>query len=280
MPPAPQAEEGFVAETTSLLKESLSNRSHMEVQLQSLSRQSSSKYENESKGCERVISSSYRRTLCMLLLGTLLTVSMLGVMIFRPRLTDSIESDDNADNEATTDADDDIADKNVVPTGDRTVTDRFPLSLLDPVRDLGLAEHGRSRDESSFPSYYYEYDKDRPRKALPTNAWYQNMLQQPQKGEPMNVQRTYAGPYLVDVVGIIPGLRVHATDIDASDVVMQLGFNEGFGLVLGGTDNILSTVGGGDDDDEGSTTTHSHRYKVAKTTDLGITLEWVRNIQY
>lgn len=243
-------EESLVAETTSLLKESFSNGSSnvinkMEVQLQSTRRQSNNCLDISKRNVF-----ADKRTLCVLFLGALFTVSMLGVMISRPSRINSIDSDDDFD-------------KVIIP----------PLSLLDPVRDLGLAEHGRPRDDSSYPAYYYENDKNRPRKGLPTNAWYQNMLQAPQNDEPSNLQRTYPGPYLVDVVGSIPGLRVHAADIDASDMVMQLSFRERYSLVLGGTDNILSTADGGDGD-EGSTTTHSHKYKVAKTTPLGITIEW------
>jgi hypothetical protein len=150
----------------------------------------------------------------------------------------------------------------------------FPLSQLDPVRDLKLAEHGRPRNDPSFPSYYYANESDRPFRALPTNAWYQNILQAPLHGEPANVQRIYPGPYLLDVVGSIPGMRIHVTDIVSSDMVMQITFIERFHLVLGATESILSTTPGDgidSDSDEGST----NRYKVLETTELGVTLEWV-----
>jgi hypothetical protein len=152
--------------------------------------------------------------------------------------------------------------------------DGLALSLLDPVRDLNVATLGRSRDDPSFPSYYYGSDNDsnsnnRKKRALPTNAWYQNLLQIPSDWEPTNLQRVYPGPYLLDFVGIIPGQRIHANDIFSSDVVMQLTFNERFGLTLGATESISSRRHSDGDK-------RTKRYKVLKTTDLGITLEWVR----
>lgn len=263
MPPAPQEPENLITEATNLLKEtfsdgSLASHSAMgtdsELELEPLHPQSKPK----NTGCQPAVF-AYRRTVGLALLGTILTGFIFGAA-FRPDWSSVGINDD--DDESM-----------ILPL----FADPFPFSQLDPVRDLGLAEHGRPRDDPSFPSYYYDHPnnsrslgdaEDRPRKALPTNAWYQNMLQAPRHGEPSNLQRAYPGPYLVDVVGIIPGLRVHATSIDASDMVIQLSFNEWFGLVLGGTNSILN----GDIDE--SPTTHSHRYRVQETTDLGITLEW------
>ena len=91
------------------------------------------------------------------------------------------------------------------------------------------------------------------------------MLQAPQLGEPSNLQRIYPGPYLLDVSGIIPGLRIHGTDTVSSDMVMQLSFLERHSLVLGATSSIATPY------NENS----SNRYNVLKTTDFGVTLEWV-----
>jgi hypothetical protein len=274
----PKSQE--VTETTGLINENYYDS--MEVQADSSSCQSDDDQDKTnqnalSRNCKRFVF-AYKRTIFMILLGiALLSASMLGLMIFRPKSTSSSSSK----NDSGDDGDGDTT----VPTGGRP----FPLSLLDPIHDLGLAGWDRSPDESSFPSFYYNADADgygnnnsrklsasesnnnttsKKKKALPTNAWYQNMLQMPQDDEPTNLQRTYPVPYLVDVVGLIPGLRMHATDIDASDMVMQLSFNENAGLVLGATEHLSST----------KKTIHSHRYKVLETTSLGITLEWVRNI--
>lgn len=147
-----------------------------------------------------------------------------------------------------------------------------PLSLLDPVTDLGLAEHTRSVGVSpdwKFLDTSWKSPHDH-RNAMPTNAWYQNLIMA--RDEPSNLQRAYPVPYLVDVVGMIPGLRTHCTHVDGSTMVLQLSFNENFGLVLGATvdlDTKNSTrLRAGDVDD-------NFGYKVVQATDLGITLEWV-----
>jgi hypothetical protein len=149
-----------------------------------------------------------------------------------------------------------------------------PLSDLDPVRDLGLAEVARGEGASPDWTFLDRAWKspDDHRKAMPTNAWYQNLIMA--KDEPSNLQRVYPIPYLVDVVGVIPGLRTHCTHVDGSSMVLQLSFNEDFGLVLGATEDLgkktSSHETGDDDDDDGR-----FRYKVVQTTDLGITLGWV-----
>jgi hypothetical protein len=142
-----------------------------------------------------------------------------------------------------------------------------PFSHLDPVHDLGFAELIRADDVSPDWSFLDPSFKspDDDRNALPTNSWYQNLLMA--RGEAANVQRAYPAPYLVDVVGMIPGLRSHVTHVEASAVVMQLSFNEDYGLVLGATQSIESNEKNDDRD--------NYQYKVVEATNLGVTLEWV-----
>jgi endo-1,3(4)-beta-glucanase len=145
-----------------------------------------------------------------------------------------------------------------------------PLSLLDPVQDLNLPELGHPL----YPSFYYgnQDTKDPspppPFKAQPTNAWYQNMLQVSQYGEPSDIQRAYPAPYLVDPVGPIPGLQIHPIDVVTNDMVMQLTYNGDFGLTLGAAKRINYIQG------HGVNNGNTNRYKVLETTELGITLEW------
>lgn len=158
-------------------------------------------------------------------------------------------------------------------------TTASPFSDLDPVDDLGLPEVTREDDvappwEVLDPSMKSEQDH---RNALPTNAWYQNLIVS-RRGEPSNLQRAYPAPYLVDVVGMIPGLRAHVTHVESNDVVMQLSFNEDFGLVLGATKALMS--GGDDNDDDKSSSNDndewkSHQYTISSANNLGVTLEWV-----
>jgi len=251
----PRQQEDLATEQSNLLNKNLSNSSmgsieeiqkDLEVQIQTIRK----------NWCDRSLPFANKRNLLLSLLVALFTVLVLG-----------IASGSSWGGEGTNI---DVIDNLPIDGGAR-----FPLSQLDPVHDLKLSEHGRPRNDPSFPSYYYAKDADRPFKALPTNAWYQNILQAPVDGEPANVQRIYPGPYLLDVVGTIPGLRIHVTDIVASDMVMQLTFIERFNLVLGATKSILSSSQGDDNDsdsdsDKGST----NRYQVLETTELGVTLEW------
>mmetsp|Transcript_51911 Transcript_51911/g.57996 ORF Transcript_51911/g.57996 Transcript_51911/m.57996 type:complete len:1231 (-) Transcript_51911:85-3777(-) len=283
MSPAPEddGETILINETTTLVKENLSNNS-----LSSLLAKSSESNVRDSMEAQI----HYKRTLRMLILGISLSTLILSSILFRP--TTSINSDNKIYDDLTNSNDDNVNvdvddDDDAVPT-----SNSFPLSLLDPIHDLGLAGHERSIDDPSFPSFYYNdinndannklrklssssgssgentSTSNKNQKALPTNAWYQNMIQAPRDDEPSNLQRAYPTPYLVDVVGLIPGLRVHATDIDASDMVMQLSFMEIYGLVIGAAENIsLSAT-------NQMKMVYSHKYRVLKTTKLGITLEW------
>ncbi len=155
--------------------------------------------------------------------------------------------------------------------------DSSPFSLLDPVRDLGLPEIVRADDVSPDWNYFDASLKspDDDRNALPTNSWYQNFLLV--RDEPSNLHRAYPVPFLVDLVGVIPGLRAHVTHVESNSVVMQLSFNENFGLVLGATKSLYTLNIKNDELADGKGTKHwnTHKYKVKKATNLGITLEWV-----
>jgi hypothetical protein len=140
-----------------------------------------------------------------------------------------------------------------------------PFSRLDPVNDLGLMEFSRSV-ETGPPANLFETTsrnlESKERSPLPTNAWYQNMLMC--RGEPSNVQRAYSIPYMVDVVGQVPGLRVHPNRVLSSDSVLQLSFNEPFGLTLGAAGDVTE-----------ASDPLSHEYSIVSTTELGLTLKWV-----
>jgi hypothetical protein len=154
-------------------------------------------------------------------------------------------------------------DKTVFPNGH----DARPFSDRDPVRDLGVMEFTRPLDTSPPQGLFRRSEESlftTQRQATPTNAWYQNMLMV--RGEPSNLQRAYSIPYLVDVTGVIPGLRVHHNRIVASTAVMQLSFNDQFGLTLGATGDLQ----------KGSKGTYSYNYTVLETAELGVTLQWVR----
>ena len=138
-----------------------------------------------------------------------------------------------------------------------TATEREPFSTLDPLKDLGLYSLERPKESSPPESVY----RDTPQRALPTNAWYQNFLMA--KGEPTNVHRAYAQPYVVDAVGPIPGLRAHPNHLDASTTVVQLSFVDSHGLTLGAAASKAQKK------------SPTKTYSVVSTTALAATLKWV-----
>jgi endo-1,3(4)-beta-glucanase len=133
----------------------------------------------------------------------------------------------------------------------------IPFSTLDPVKDLGL--YPLSRPEDSRPPHALLGNSQQ--QAWPTNAWYQNLLLV--RGEPSDVQRAYTMPYILDLVGPVPGLRAHPNHLDASTNVVQLSFVDSHGLTLGAVAPDLD-----------SSKPPSNRYSVVSTTALAATLKW------
>lgn len=134
----------------------------------------------------------------------------------------------------------------------------IPLSLLDPMQDLGLYKYKRDKITSPPPIF------NQTLKTYPTNAWYQNMLLA--REEPILAHRAYAVPYLLDAVGTIPGLRVHPNRVDANTNLVQLTFVEQHSITLGADRELRSKV----------TDALTHSYSVLNTKSLALTLEWVR----
>lgn len=148
-------------------------------------------------------------------------------------------------------------------TSTLSITTTNAFSKLDPVHDLGLTSF--SRPDAPSP-----LTRGRPNAtAYPTNAWYQNMLMA--ADEPGDSNRAYTIPYIVDAVGPISGLRVHPNHADASSFVVQLNVISQFALTIGAAHNTTISSSGRNS----SNITRS--YKATHTTQLGVTLEWVRS---
>lgn len=238
----------ILSETTSLLKKSLSGTSlashediqtDLEVQLQTLHQKSRLK-----RGAEvRTHAASTWRQVLFPFLGSVSALFVLGLG-FRSASHDPLPVD------------------NGVP----------PLSLYDPVDDLNLLTMGRSLEDPNYPHYYYgnenniDPDSSIPFQALPTSAWYQNMLQVAQYGEPSDIQRIYPGPYLMDVMGTIPGLSIHGANLGASDYGIEISYIGTFSLTLGAANSLIN--------EDARDLEYTRRYNVLKTTKLGITLGW------
>ena len=147
------------------------------------------------------------------------------------------------------------------------------FSQLDPVRDLGLREI--HRPHNSRPSPILQKLQE-PFRALPTNAWYQNMLllglDNTNSGmmavveQPTSIHRAYVMPYVVDAAGPIPGLRLLPGRLQVGGSTTEWIVNENFGVTLG----AMTTT---------TTNDMDRRYVVGNTTKLAVTLEWVRILE-
>lgn len=140
-----------------------------------------------------------------------------------------------------------------------------PFSLIHP-NDLGITSVSRPK-ETAPPARLFrrlESPDSEQRQPVPTSAWYQNLLLS--KGEPSNLIRAYAMPYMLDLVGPIPGLTLHTSFLVPTDRVVQLTNNAPFGLTLGAAGDISGK----------SLENLSHQYTVSSPTELGVTLHWVR----
>jgi len=139
-----------------------------------------------------------------------------------------------------------------------------PFSQKHPVTDLGI--QNVARPTQTAPSHQIfrllESSASESRKPLPTSAWYQNMLQT--EGEPTNLNRAYALPYILDVVGPIPGLTLHSSFLVPTSKVIQLSNNPLFGLTLGAKGDVF----------EDTKTKATRKYSVSSLTELGLTLHW------
>lgn len=141
-----------------------------------------------------------------------------------------------------------------------------PFSRKHPVADLGIADVSRP-EQTKPPSRMFrrlESPDSGQREPLPTSAWYQNLLLT--RGEPSNLHRAYASPYVVDLVGPIPGLTLHSSFVVPTSKVVQLANMAAFGLTLGAAGAISEKI------DQKL----SHQYTVSSPTELGVTLHWVR----
>jgi Glycosyl hydrolase family 81 C-terminal domain/Glycosyl hydrolase family 81 N-terminal domain len=134
-----------------------------------------------------------------------------------------------------------------------------PLSTLDPVEHLNLYPYERPQESS--PSARLDRLN---RRAIPTSAWYQNILRLEADAEPTNDNKAYLSPYVVDMAGGIPGVRIHVTRVLAEASQVTLAIDEPYALTMGAMAKGATQVGSG----------LAKGYSVREATELGITLEW------
>ena len=140
-----------------------------------------------------------------------------------------------------------------------------PLSLKHPVTDLDLPSVLRT---SAAPHRALFGPLTSP--AIPTNAWYENLILVGPSGDPTGEQRVYPLPYLVDTVGPLPGLRVNSPYVKAGATDIQLIEIPQHGITLGASRPVARTFP--------SKNGISKKYTITHMTPLGITLEWVRKL--
>ena len=128
-------------------------------------------------------------------------------------------------------------------------SDPSPFSGLTPA-ELGF--HPHTRPSSSRPGTVFGSWRHGPqsattgrlgvglkssageRAAMPTNAWYQNLLVgSVNEGHLTPNNRAYTIPYILDMVGPVPGVRVQFPHVLSSDTIIQLSAVERHGLTLG-----------------------------------------------
>jgi hypothetical protein len=227
-------------------------RESAELQMQALIDRPNAKTDSANHSIKNVL--RRRHAILILLFGCALCVMLISLLIFQPDSPPGNITPDSPPGNITPDTPDD----HPLPLSP------LPFSDLDPVNDLGLMEFIRPDSSSPPTNLFRRLEKSKKRAAYPTNAWYQNFLLA--RGEPSNVHRAYAVPYVLDAVGLIPGLRViPANRILAGNAILQLYINEPNGLTLGATGDLQGTTGA-----------DSHAYTVLETTELGLSLHWVR----
>jgi hypothetical protein len=157
----------------------------------------------------------------------------------------------------------------------------LPFSKLDPVIDLGLYNFIRpnvSSPRSSLRYGQYYQSQRHTNKNFPTNAWYQNLIMYDNatcnETKPGWEYRVYTIPYIVDVTGPVPGVRLHGNQIGASSNVIQLNMIAEYGLTIGrginpfaNLDIVLDGLGEDSNDDTFSYTTTAPM--TASTTSTG-----------
>jgi hypothetical protein len=128
-----------------------------------------------------------------------------------------------------------------------------PSARLDPLR-LEQETSSTQRESNGRP--------------LPTSAWYQNLLMLGEQEEPSATHRAYAMPYVVDVTGNIPGLRIHTFQKVTTYNTVNLNINEPHALTLGAAldlrqqQSIQQLFGA------------PKGYSVQAATQLGVSLKW------
>lgn len=171
-----------------------------------------------------------------------------------------------------------------------------PFSTLDPVNDIHLFSYDNRPEGSSPGTVFSDYQKGQKETgmALPTNEWYENFILTADGQEPTGDQRAYTIPYLINVIGPIPGIKIHATRLLAMEKIVQVSFVDTHGLTLGAAKSMeydgdkVKTLQDLNKDgvvqrryvldvEEGDTAQGGAGGASGPLTPLGLTLQWSAN---
>lgn len=155
-----------------------------------------------------------------------------------------------------------------------------PFSTLDPVGDLHLYDYDR-RPHTTSPGRVFSdlrMGQKYTGQALPTNAWYEDMILLLDGLDPSHEHKVYTIPYMINAIGPIPGINLHSTHVQGEDLSVQVVFNERHGLTLGAAKSVASE----DLQSQGTDMGVKRRYEIdhvpgdlpGPLTPLGLTLKW------
>ena len=215
-----------------------------------------------------------------ILVGAIVLVAIVGAIVVQDESSPTATTNHRHNNLATNSVHEQHG---LISRAARTFSDKHP------VHDLKIPLLERPAFSLPNPALFgNNHNQATTTAALPTNAWYQNLLlpmgssggdsssggdgsanvnnNNNNNNNPTEEQRVYPVPYLVDVVGPIPGLRLHHPSVIASDHVVQVVQVLSHGLTVGASTRAHFL------DNE---PVLSNRYGISKMTPLGITLEWV-----
>lgn len=160
-----------------------------------------------------------------------------------------------------------------------------PFSTLDPVADLKVYDYDY-RPQASFPGEVFGPLHQGQKKTgvpLPTNKWYENMVLVLDGQDPSADHVVYTVPFVVNAIGPIPGIKLHATRLLAMEKIVQVTFIDRHGVTLGSAKPLDLSEKSLKEQDAGANKRYLVDYEVGEfsegakmspLTPLGFTLQW------
>jgi len=161
------------------------------------------------------------------------------------------------------------------------------FSTLDPVADLGLFDYDHRPESSSPGTVFGDLHKGQKYTGmpLPTNKWYENMVLVQNGNEPSDQQQVYTVPYVINAIGPVPGIKLHATRLLGMSTIVQVSYIAPHGVTIGAAKSLDEKDLGAQSGDMGVQRRYSVDYEkgehpegnvgvMGPLTPLGLTLKW------